>query len=186
MASDPPLNQALHHVTTSLEEAGIPYMVTGSLASSIHGEPRTTQDIDIVISPTTSTLTKFLNDFAEERFYVSPDAAHTALQQRGMFNIIEFSSGWKIDLIVRKNRGFSLEEFERRLETEFEGMPLTIASPEDVILAKLEWAKAAGSTRQLDDVKSILRTLGNDLDRAYIERWVDELGVTELWQQVNS
>ena len=160
-------------------------MVTGSFASSVHGEPRATQDLDLVIDPTPSSLNRFLDQLADDRFYFSHEAASDAMKQRGMFNIIEFGTGWKIDLIIRKNRPFSIEEFARRRMSLIDSQTLSMASPEDVVLAKLEWAKSGGSTRQLDDVKSILRTLGHDLDRAYIERWADELGGAELWRQID-
>jgi hypothetical protein len=98
-----------------------------------------------------------------------------------LFNVIDLTSGWKIDFIVRKSRPFSLEEFERRREADLLGTTLYVASAEDVVLSKLEWAKMAESERQLNDVVGILRTQGDDLDHAYVERWVSALALDVQW-----
>jgi hypothetical protein len=98
-----------------------------------------------------------------------------------MFNIIDFSSGWKIDLIFRKARPFSQMEFSRRKEEDLAGLRLTVATAEDVLIAKLEWAKTGESQRQLEDAAGIIRIKGDLLDTAYIDRWIAELGLEEQW-----
>lgn len=99
-----------------------------------------------------------------------------------MFNIVDFASGWKVDLIVRKNRPFSRAEFDRRVRTTLLEVPVFIASAEDTIVAKLEWSKmAGGSDRQRRDVAGIVAAHGGDLDRAYIERWALDLDLSEEW-----
>jgi hypothetical protein len=100
-----------------------------------------------------------------------------------MFNVIEISTAWKLDLIIRKARPFSVEEMQRREAATILGVGVSIATPEDTIIAKLEWAKHGASDRQLEDVAGILRVRGSDLDVAYIERWVAELELTEQWQR---
>lgn len=186
MASAPPPDQTLRFVVIALQNASVPYMVTGSYASSVHGEPRATQDLDIVIAPTARSLSRFLNAFPEDRYYFSREAAREALNHRTMFNIIEFATGWKIDLMICKDRPFSIEEFSRRSEAEVDGQPLMLASAEDVILAKLEWAKSGGSARQLEDVAAVFRTARENLDYAYIDRWSKELGIDQLWQDIRN
>ncbi len=100
-----------------------------------------------------------------------------------MFNVIDHASGWKVDFIIRKNRAFSREELDRRVAIAILGVPVFVASPEDTIIAKLEWSKAsAGSERQRRDVAGILAVSGSTLDFAHIERWVGALGLGEEWQ----
>ena len=159
-------------------------MVAGSHASSYHGDPRTTNDIDLVIQPTKAALEAFVAALSADRFYVSPEAAVEAYRRRGMFNVIDMETGLKIDLVLRKNRAFSEREFERRLPATIFGLPVFVATPEDTILSKLEWALAGGSERQLRDVAGVVAMTGAALDRAYIEHWARELGVSALWERV--
>jgi len=90
----------------------VPYMVTGSLASSIHGEPRSTNDLDVVISPTRDQLFSLVQLFKRVGLYVRWEEAEAALRKRDMFNVADFTNAWKVDLIVRKAREFSVSEFE--------------------------------------------------------------------------
>ena len=168
-------------VTEALEQAGIAYMLTGSFASSYHGAPRATQDIDIVISPTPDQLRSLVALLPAAEYYVDLDAALDAQRREGLFNIIDLATGWKIDLIIQKSRPFSRAEFDRRSVIEFEGMRLSIATAEDVLIAKLEWAKLGGSERQVEDAAGIIRIRSRDLDRTYIENWVRQLKIEEQW-----
>jgi len=158
-------------------------MVTGSFASSFHGTPRASQDIDLVVAPTADQLRELTRSLVSSEYYVSEQSALDALRRRGMFNVIDPSTGWKADLIIRKDRPFSLEEFRRREVAEIAGMRMTVATPEDVILAKLEWSKAGGSARQIEDAAGILRIRGPELDQAYLERWISELDVRAQWEE---
>jgi hypothetical protein len=128
----------LREIKALLEDAEIPYMIVGSFASMVHGEPRTTQDLDIVIDPQPAALDHFLAHIDTDAFYVDPDTARDALRRRAMFNIIDMRSAWKIDLVMRKNRQFSHEELARRAEQEVLGVIVPTASAEDTIVAKLE------------------------------------------------
>jgi len=186
MASDEGAEGAIRRVLEALAIAGVPYMLTGSFASAFHGAPRTTQDVDIVIAPTLGSLQKIVRQFPEEEYYVSRDAALQAYGAESLFNVIDLNSGWKIDFIIRKSRPFSLEEFERRREADMLGTRLYIASAEDVILSKLEWAKMSSSERQVNDVAGILRTQGDALDLEYVERWIAALGLENQWTQAKA
>jgi len=186
MASDEGAEGAIRRVLEALAIAGVPYMLTGSFASAFHGAPRTTQDVDIVIAPTLGSLQKLVRQFPEEEYYVSRDAALQAYGAESLFNVIDLNSGWKIDFIIRKSRPFSLEEFERRREADMLGTRLYIASAEDVILSKLEWAKMSSSERQINDVAGILRTQGDALDLEYAERWIAALGLENQWTQAKA
>ena len=102
-----------------------------------------------------------------------------------MFYVIDPETGWKADLIVRKDRPFSESEFARRLATTYFGTSLHVATLEDLILSKLEWARLGGSARQVEDVRALLRVNAGHVDRAYLERWLDVLGVRAQWEQAS-
>lgn len=174
----------LRSAVAALDAAGVPFMLTGSLAAAYHGAGRATMDIDLVIDPTAPQLHALVRLLEGTGTYVSPEAAEEAFAHQTMFNMVDTTSGWKVDLIVRKQRAFSTTEFMRRQPAEFEGCPLWVASVEDVIVAKLEWAKLGGSARQLEDVAALLRVRAGQLDRTYVERWVAELGLTTQWEHV--
>jgi hypothetical protein len=99
-----------------------------------------------------------------------------------MFNLIEMGTGWKLDLVIRKARPFSVEELRRRQPVAMFDVQVATATAEDTVIAKLEWAKHGASDRQIDDVAAILR-VREDLDREYIERWVVELDLADQWRQ---
>jgi hypothetical protein len=176
----------LHRLVAMLDRAQIPYMVAGSFASTLHGMPRSTQDIDLVIDPSGQALLIFVAGLAPSAYYVSDDAAREALRRRSQFNVIDMATGWKADLILRKARPYSVEEFRRRKPERILGVDVFVATPEDTILTKLEWAVMSGSDRQLRDVTGILHVKQEDLDRAYIERWAQELGVLDAWRRLDT
>jgi len=176
----------LRTITAALDEAAIPFMVVGSFASTVHGKPRTTQDLDIVIDPSAAALDQFLAALDLDQVYVDADVARDALRRRAMFNIIDMSTAWKMDLVIRKNRPFSVQELQRRIVVPIADVAVPIATAEDTIIAKLEWAKQSASERQLIDVAGILSVRSTTLDRAYIERWVRDLGLDEPWQRAQA
>ena len=176
------LEQLLLFVTGALDRVGIPYMVVGSLASTVHGEPRATQDVDIVIDPDRAQLDELLAGLDRSVFYVG--SAQAALDRRDMFNVVDTTSGWKVDFIIRKDREFSIVELDRRTEVEVLGIRLFVASPEDTILAKLEWSAASGSDRQLADAAAVVLVSGELLDWDHLHRWADVLGVAERLSQL--
>lgn len=164
-----------------LDRVGVPYMLTGSLAASYHGAPRSTQDIDLVVEASVALLLEVGAELRAAGLYVSDDAIREAHASRGMFNAIDPESGWKVDLIVRKDRPFSRAEFESRREIEFLGLGLSIVSAEDLIIAKLEWARLGNSERQLRDVAEILGVQGSRLNVTRIEEWTAMLELESEW-----
>lgn len=174
----------LRQVVRALEEVGIDYMLTGSFAGSYHGVPRATQDIDLVIDATEAQVLSFARRLAATGFYVSEDAARDAVSLRGQFNVIDQSRGWKVDLILRKDRPFSRSEFSRRTVEEAFGFPLYMATAEDTVLAKLEWSKIGESEQQLRDVVGIVQSQGHRLDEEYIRTWAEELNLMDDWERV--
>jgi hypothetical protein len=180
-----PEAEALATVLVLLDQTGIPYMLTGSVAASYHGRPRATHDSDVVIDPTPDQLESLVRGLLAADFYVDPERAGDALRNRRPFNVIETRYACKIDLIIRRDRPFSHQEFARRLSADlFLGRPVSIVTAEDAVLSKLEWARLTGdSERQLADAAGVL-AINPSLDRGYIEHWAAELGVLDLWRRL--
>ncbi len=172
----------LARVASALEKSGVPYMLAGSFASSHHGAPRATQDIDVVVDPTFDSLARFLEALKGDDVYFDADVAREEFKRRGQFNVIDGSTAWKVDVIFRKARPFSTEEMARRVPAKVLGVSVFVATAEDTVLAKLEWARLGESERQLRDVRALLEAKGESLDRAYVERWLDDLGVRRTWE----
>ena len=173
--------EVFRQVTNALDLAGIPYMLTGSFASNLYGTGRATQDIDLVISATSDQMAPFLNSLPKSDYYFDLDAAKDAARRRSMFNVLDMSSGWKIDLIFQKLGAYHQQAFQRRIPAELEGVPVVAATAEDLIISKLDWARMGESSRQIQDVASVLKVQRQKLDYAYIERWIAELGLASEW-----
>lgn len=168
-------------ITAALDQAGIGYMLSGSFASAHYGVPRSTQDIDLVIEATPAQLRAFVGTLPGNEYYADLGSAIEAHKRQSMFNVIDLATGWKIDLIIRKSRPFSQEEFRRRQRVSLHDVSLFVASAEDVVISKLEWAKLAQSRRQIEDAAAILRVRWDALDHAYLEKWIGELGLKDGW-----
>lgn len=157
------------------------YLVGGSVASSLYGEPRYTQDTDIEIWVDRGQLESLVRAL-ETEFYVSQEAALDALRRRASFNLIHFDSQYKIDLFVSQNRPFDLARAERRQIPD--GFPgnFWVSSPEDMVLIKLEWYRSGRqlSDRQWRDILAILAAQAQCLSLDYLRHWAVELGVADL------
>lgn len=173
------LSGFLAKVIDNLEAAGVEYMIGGSVASSIYGEPRTTRDIDIVAAVDEASLSNLFQRFDRELVYIDEPTPGLPIRAGQMFNLLDLRDGWKVDLVVRRDRPFSLVEFARRQRLQLLGVTAWVASPEDVILTKLEWAVRSGSSRQVDDVRGIVAVQGDALDVAYLRSWATALAVGE-------
>jgi hypothetical protein len=174
--------EVFHRITAALDQAGIRYMLTGSFASAYYGVPRSSQDIDLIIEATPAQLQTFLQLLPSGEYYADLEMALEARKRQSLFNVIDLLTGWKIDLIFRKSRPFSQEEFGRRQQVVVQGFAIFAASAEDVVIAKLEWAKQAQSHRHIEDVAGILRMRWDSLDHAYLEKWIVELGLPAEWK----
>jgi predicted nucleotidyltransferase len=172
----------LRRIVERLDAARIPFMLTGSFVNAVYGSPRATQGIDLVIDPDENRLREFVRALSPAEYYADEEAAMEALRLESMFNVVDLATGWKVDLIIRKARAFSIDEFARRRRIELDGVSLAVATAEDTIIAKLEWAQRGGSVRQLEDVASIVRLRGAELDVGRIEHWVTVLGLDEEWR----
>jgi len=166
----------LERLIKKLDEQNIPYMLSGSISSSLHGQPRATNGADIVIAPAEEQLIAFLKSLGDD-YYVNPDAARDAFKSNSVFNVIDIQNSWKADLIIRKNRPFSREEFQRRQKANIMGLDAWVVSPEDVILSKLEWAKNSKSSQQFQNALGVATVQYERLDRDYMYKWAKELQV---------
>jgi hypothetical protein len=163
-----------------LIEQGFSTCSLGPSPSAYYGAPRSTQDIDLVIAATPAQLRAFVLGLSRDTYYADLDAALEAHKRQSLFNVIDQATGWKIDFILRKSRAFSQIEFSRRRLVKFQDSSLFVATAEDVVIAKLEWSKRAQSQRQIEDVAAILRA-SESLDSAYLEKWIDDLGLKKEW-----
>ncbi len=173
----------LKRIIKALEHTNIPYMISGSIGSSFHGQPRATNDADIIIDPTMQQITAFVKSLGPE-YYVSKKAARQAIENRSMFNVINTRSACKADLIIRKNRPYSMQEFARKTHANFLGIDAYILSPEDSILSKLEWSKGRQSETQFKDALGVLITQKETLDFNYLKKWAKELGIEDTLQNL--
>ncbi len=175
------VTEVFRRITAALDQAGIGYMLSGSFASAYHGVPRSTQDIDLVIEASPAQLRAFVKSLPQEEYYADLDAALEAQRRQSLFNVIDLATGWKIDFIICKSRTFSQGEFGRRQRINLQGLPVFVASVEDVVIAKLEWAQLAASQRQIEDVTAILMLRWDSLDHPYLDKWIRELGLAQEW-----
>jgi len=175
--------QLMQRVAAFLESHGIRYRVVGSLASMAYGEPRFTNDIDILADLTPEHIGLFLEAFPPPDHYLSDMAMRSAIQQAGQFNIIHIPSGIKVDMIVLKPDDYSRTEIQRgrRLTSPGE-FDVWFAAAEDVILNKLRYYREGGSEKHLRDIASMLMVQGDAIDRGYIAAWAARLEVLAEWR----
>ncbi len=171
-------------VTARLQDAGIRYMITGSIAAGHYAQPRMTRDLDLVVELDIADAERLVALFGDE-FECDLHAIRSAITRRSMFNLIHTTAIVKVDVVVRKNAPYRREEFDRRRLIEIDGQPMWMVSPEDLVVSKLVWAKDSRSELQLRDVRQILAAQ-QSLDWSHIERWVEELGVADLLRESRS
>ncbi|MCJ7631348.1 hypothetical protein MUP77_02945 [Candidatus Bathyarchaeota archaeon] len=175
-------------VVRVFEKLGIAYHIGGSLASSAFGIARTTLDVDIVADVKLEQAL-FIKEALKEEFYVDAEMITDAIKRQTSFNLIHYETMFKIDVFILKNRLFDRQAFLRRLEksvSENGSQRLFFATPEDIILNKLEWYKMEGRTsdRQWNDVLGVLKVQGRQLDMVYLKQWAEELNVSDLLEKV--
>jgi hypothetical protein len=174
-------------VTDVLEKLGIPYLIAGSLASTLYGMVRTTQDSDIVAEMRLEHLQQFVS-FLRDEFFIDEEMIAESIQRNSSFNIIHRETMFKVDVFIPRPRPFLQAQLDRAqrqtfsLETE---MSAKFASPEDTILSKLEWYRMGGevSDRQWRDILGILKTRTGELDVEYLRKWAADLRVSDLLER---
>ncbi len=177
----------LKRVVEVLDAAGVGYLLSGSLASSLQGEPRATHDIDLVVDIHPADVGRLVGALAGPNVYLDEQAVAEAVRQRSMFNLLDSSTGDKVDFWLLKDEPFDRERFARRLEVEAMGLRLKVSTPEDTILMKLRWAmQSGGSEKQVGDAAGVFAFQGDLLDQTYLDGWAEALGVTALLADVRS
>lgn len=168
-----------------LEDLGLRYFITGSTVTIFFGEPRFTNDIDVVVDLPPDAVATLCARFPAADFYVSEEAATQAVRSGTQFNIIHPGSGLKIDVMVPRPSDFNQSRFSRvRRVAAGDDWTATFSSPEDAILKKLEYFREGGSEKHLRDIAGVIGTMRQELDFGYIEEWAARLGVADLWRQV--
>jgi hypothetical protein len=180
--------QITQRIVREFEDLNIQYYVGGSLASSLHGIPRATQDVDIIADISFQHIPKLVNAL-EAEFYIDGDMIKEAIQRRKSFNLIHYETMFKVDIFIPKLDTAGQEEMERRQQYQVSDNPqqlLYLASAEDIILNKLQWFQMGGgvSERQWNDVLGVIRIQHKKLDRSYLERAAQQRGVADLLQKV--
>jgi hypothetical protein len=171
-------------LASELDRLGIDYFVGGSVASSVHGRPRTTDDIDVVAAIGGPQVEAFVHALGND-FYVDPDMIRDAISRRATFNIIHLATMLKVDIFVLGNEDFALEEMKRRASVPLRSSPVWFSSPEDIVLEKLDWfQKGQGiSERQWRDVLGVVAVQGARLDLTYLRLWAGRRGLADLLER---
>jgi hypothetical protein len=180
--------QITQRLVREFEDLKIQYYVGGSLASSLHGIPRATQDVDIIADIALQHIPKLVNAL-EAEFYIDGDMIREAIQRRKSFNLIHYETMFKVDIFIPKLDTASQEEMERRQQYQVSDSPrnlLYLASAEDIILNKLQWFQMGGgvSERQWNDVLGVIQVQHQKLDHSYLERAAQQRGVVELLKKI--
>jgi hypothetical protein len=177
--------ELLESVVGVLEHLHISYIVTGSVAAMAYGEPRLTNDIDIVADVRLAHIPGLLEAFPVDDFYISDGMIRDAILRKTQFNIIHPASGLKVDVIIFKDTLFDHSRFSRaRILTPGESYRANFASPEDVIIKKMEYYREGGSEKHLRDIAGIIKISSDQIDNQYIDKWARELGLEEIWAAV--
>ena len=163
----------LKRVCSSLEEFNIPYMISGSIALNIYSIPRMTRDIDIVVELQDDRIDEFTNLFPNS--YFDREVIKEEIRRKGMFNIIDHQTGFKIDFIIRKESEYFNLAFQRRQRIKELDTELWVIRPEDLIIAKLIWIQQYQNEKQLFDIENLL--LNPDVDINYIKTWCNNLNL---------
>jgi hypothetical protein len=172
--------ELLKKVVLALEQTGIAYMVTGSLVSSLQGEPRSTHDIDIVINLPRAKVRSLAEAFPPPDYYLDEEALAEAVSGEEMANLIDVSSGDKVDFWMLTDEPFDRSRFARRYKEDILGIRIAVSTPEDTILMKLRWASmSGGSEKQFTDAVRVFEVQYGKLDQAYLREWGMKLGLEQ-------
>ena len=176
--------QLLSFLLDALERLQLPYAITGSHASISYSEARFTNDIDVVVGLTPATLRAFCAAFPDSDFYISEDGARYAAARGGQFNVIHPESGIKIDVIVPDSQ-FGRAQLQRAVRAPTTGgRSALLLSPEDLIIQKMKAFQEGESEKHLRDITGVLKVMGPQVDRAYIQEWATALGLLDIWRAI--
>ena len=178
-------DELLRRLVETLERLDLPYLITGSVATILYGEPRFTNDIDVVVQLPPGRVDDLVEAFPGDEFYLDGERIRQAVANKSQFNIIHPASGLKIDIMVPAMDEFDRSRFARAKRVRpAEHYEATFASAEDVIVKKLQFYAEGGSDKHLRDIASVLRISASDVDRDYVTVWADRLGLRKIWDQI--
>ena len=181
----PDVRKLLVGIACILDKLGVPYLITGGMAVVMWGRPRFTADIDIVVElPTEKShlLERALRELSKNG-YVDRAAIEEAIGRKGEFNFIDGATGVKVDFWISTGDAFDISRLARRVAKNILEQKICFSSPEDLILVKLRWFAESRSTRHIEDIRSILAVSGHELDRGYLQGWVEKLGLKNILQE---
>ncbi len=167
----------------NLTKLNISYMVTGSFAVNFYGIPRTSHDIDFVVQIRSQDADMFARGFPAD-FYADPEFMRQAIEQHFMFNVIDPSSGLKIDFWMLKNEPYDAERFRRRCVQTVFGRAIWMPSPEDVILSKLLWYKESQIDKDFNDARGVWEVQKESLDQTYLQIWATRLSIITWFEKL--
>ena len=185
MPSSPPEANLFLLFTSRLNELRVPYIVSGSVAAMIYGEPRLTNDVDLVAFLTPEIAVRLPTVFPSEEFYCPPPdvlAIETVREQRGHFNIVHIATGFKADVYLRGNDPLHFWALERARVVPIAGANVRVAPIEYVIIRKLQYFREGGSQKHLRDIQAMLR--GAMADQVELNRLIQEYGLAKEWDSV--
>ncbi len=175
----------LKETVSVLKRENIPFMIVGSFVSSLYGEPRSTQDIDLVIQLEKKHIPILLSSFQPPKYYLDEELILLAMESKKMFNLLDTEEGDKIDFYLIKNDSYEAEKFRRRVSKRFLDEELPMLSAEDLIISKLIWCVQSGrSERQLRDVMGVYRVQKKILDMGYLEKKIKQFELEDLFEIV--
>jgi len=176
--------EAFIKVIRILNDLKVDYMIVGGFAVSYWGEPRATHDLDIVIELKTDKKDEWVRIFRKEGYYIDEEAVDEAVNLERMFNVIHPESDLKIDFWIIKEDKYSRKRFERRVSQKLFGIKTFLASPEDLILTKLEWYRESDINKHFLDAQGIFKVQKDILDLKYLKRWAGILGLEDLLNNI--
>jgi hypothetical protein len=178
-------SELLGFLVRCFEKLNIPYFITGAVASIAYGEPRLTNDIDVVADVKDEHISLLKECFPEHEFHLDSDVIREAIRRKHQFNIIHPASGLKIDVMISKGDAFDKSRFARiKRMRPLENTEANFASPEDVIIKKMEYYKEGSSEKHIRDALGMLKISGEMIDLKYISLWAKRLNLEDIWQAI--
>lgn len=179
--------ELLARVVEVLNSLGINFFVTGSHASAVFGQPRSTHDIDVVVEMKPAAVSQLVAAFPPPSYLLQEQSIREAIRHRSMFNLLSLDDGEKVDFWQLTDEPFDRSAFARRRPITYASLTFPVSTPEDTILSKLRWAKlCGGSEKQMGDVRGVMEVQRESLDVNYLQYWAHQLGVEKLLQQIQN
>jgi hypothetical protein len=179
----------LHLFVHPLTEAGINYLMSGSMAAMLYGEPRVTHDVDLIVFLRSEDIARLASIFPSAAFYLPPPdviATEMARDRRGHFNVIHHNSGLKADFYLANRDELHGWAFRNKRSYELEGRTITLAPPEYVIIRKLEFFREGGSEKHLRDIRAMLTVSSHQIDHAALQDWIRRRDLQAQWNLVSA